>query len=227
MRYKVNGKIIKSENSAKPTSTASKIVLEYIDALPGDHRVLDMGCGKLRHTIPLSKRVAHVTAVDSTEQVYRKQVIAGKKAISIYEYANRYLPNVTVATIDNARWKRSRFDFVLIAHVLSAIPDIQARINVLRDGANVLKRRTGHMLIVTNYSNTRFRAWEKASRATAHLDGWIIENKRGTSFFGMIPVHETVKYCVEIGLRITQSRTVDGRIAIVEAAHQIKTRKQV
>jgi len=226
MRYKVNGKIIRSENSAKPTNTASKLVLEHIDALPREYNVLDMGCGKLRHTIPLSKRVAHVTAVDSKEQVYRKQVIAGKKSISIYEYADRYLPNVTIATIGNTRWKRSRFDFVLIAHVLSAIPDIIARINVLRDGANVLKRRTGHMLIVTNFSNTRFRAWEKASRATAYLDGWIIENKKGVSFFGLISVHELIRYCLEIGLRIIQSRTVNGCIAIVEAAHQVKKRKK-
>lgn len=89
MHYKINDGIIESELAAKSTRQPNKQVLKYINTLSSDEVVLDYGCGKLRYTIPLSKQVKKVVAIDSLEQLSKRQIINGKmmRLLDFYDEA--------------------------------------------------------------------------------------------------------------------------------------------
>jgi hypothetical protein len=75
----------------------------------------------------------------------------------------------------------------------------------------------GGVLIVTNFANTRFRDWESEKRATTHLDGYLLRNSSGTSFYGMIPLEVLHKYCKKVGLAVQAAGTFHGECAWVFA----------
>jgi 2-polyprenyl-3-methyl-5-hydroxy-6-metoxy-1,4-benzoquinol methylase len=216
MRYRVKGEEVRSENAAKPTATASKWMLDWIDQLPARCRVLDLGCGKLRYTLPLSKQVKAITAVDSAAQIERVQTINGEAGSSVRAYADANLDNVKVFTLEENGWTKRRYDRIVIVNVLSAIPTVKGRLDVLRTAAKLLAPG-GRVLVVTNFANTRFRDWKGEKRATPHLDGYLLKNGTGTSFYGMIPLAVVRHYCKKVGLTIEAEGTFHGENAWILA----------
>lgn len=208
MRYRVNNVEIRSENAAKPSNIPGRDVMEWIDSLPRWARVLDYGCGKFRYTIPLSKRVRHVHAVDSVVQVERTQIINGIKG-SLKTYALKYLPNVAVGSVENEEWKENTYDFALCANVLSAIPDVGVRLTVLRRLHSTL-RPGGTAFIVTQFSSTYFKIYESNPNSERFLDGWLIRGSRGASFYGIIPPERVESMCRDAGFSTVQWR-VNGK----------------
>ena len=193
--------------------------MNLINELPTSFRALDLGCGKLRYSLVLARRVKQVIAVDSPNQVDRIQKIGHEANVTLRQYVDRRCKNVEVYSTDQRTWKRYRYDFVLLANVLSAIPTKRSRIQLLMQARDVMKRRGGHLLIVTNFSNSRFRDWELNDRAIRYGDGWLLEGSRGNSFFGMIPLNRLKAYVREVGLTVLSSGTHRSEVAYVEAQH--------
>jgi len=220
MRYSVKRYEIRSENAAKPTSTPAQWLLDWIDKLSPESRVLDLGCGKLRYTKPLSQQVKSVVAVDSKQQVDRSQTIDGEKNVSVRQYVNEYFPNVQVCALDESRWRRWRYDRILVAYVLSAIPFPAVRKDVLRAARDVLKQRGGELLIATTFANSRFRDWERTGRGERYRDGFLIRSQAGTSFYGLIPLEKLRRYCRDVELDIADSGTIYSETAFVIACRK-------
>jgi SAM-dependent methyltransferase len=200
MRYLVRHAEIRSENAAKPPSAASKRLLAWIRRLPPEAIGLDLGCGKLRYTIPLSKRIAVVSAVDSEIQLNREQRI-GHKVCSVREYAADCLANVNVYSVDDPAWMENRYDVILCSNVLSAIPKQKVRLQLLRAAHDCL-RAAGIVLITTQYRNTHFSSWKSHVNAKPFLDGYIVRGPKGTSFYGMLDARALERLCKIVGFEI-------------------------
>jgi len=115
--------------------------------------VLAYGCGKLRYTIPLCKLAREVIAIDSEEQITRKQEI-WKEKTSIIDYSNK-VSNLKIYSIRETRWENYKYDFILCSNVLSAIPYDSERIKVLKNIERLLNYK-GKALITTQYRNSYF-----------------------------------------------------------------------
>ena len=182
MHYKINGKILKTENAAKSVEQPSRFVLDWISELPSNSKVLDYGCGKFRYTIPLSKRVKLVYAVDSIYQIDRKQII-NQRYSDIKAYSENYLKNVKIFDVDSKGWKKEKFDFVLCSNVLSAIPFKQVRIEVLQNILKVLAKN-GKLLVCNQFRNTYFKAYETNPSAKNIVTVGYCQVKKELHFMG-------------------------------------------
>lgn len=203
MRYHVKGRVIRSENAAKPATQACKWVLSYIRRLPRNSTGLDYGCGKLRYTIPLARRIKKVFAVDSHVQVSRLQKIKGRLS-TIPQYASQRLPNVVICTVGQANWRATRYDVALVLNVLSAIPVYRVRIDILRTVWGLV-RPGGSMLAVTQFWSSYFRRWERSPSAVEHLDGWLVKSRAGDSFYGLIDLKSLERHCRQAGVNIAET----------------------
>lgn len=202
MRYEFKGVELRTENAAKSYAQRSRWLVDQISQIPSNALVLDYGCGKFRYTIPLSRRVRHVCAVDSACQIDRKQQIANKR-MDLRDYARKYLKNVSVHKIQSNGWRRRRFDFILCANVLSVIPYKSDRLTVLHDLRRVLKNN-GQLLATTQFRNTHFKQWKKDSNAIWAKDGWFVKCLRGGSFYAIIPPDELGQLCHAAGLVVSR-----------------------
>jgi SAM-dependent methyltransferase len=203
MRYLVKGNEIRSENAAKPPSAAGKWLLGWIRQLPSNAEGLDLGCGKLRYTIPLSRRIASVTAVDSEIQLTRQQKI-GSRVCSIGEYVARHLPNVKVYPSDDLKWQKRRYDVILCSNVLSAIPLRGTRMGLLKSAYKCL-RRDGVFLVTSQFRNSHFSAWKSHPNAEIYLDGYLVHSSKRTSFYGLLDARSLRRLCVIAGFDIIES----------------------
>lgn len=200
VHYKFRGAELKTENAAKSLAQPSKWLLEQIAGISPNAVALDYGCGKFRYTIPLSRRVRSVCAVDSSYQVEREQVVAGTRT-TLTGYAEKHLGNVSVRGVRSGDWQRRRFDFILCANVLSVIPRRARRVAVLRRLRRVLRPR-GRILVSTQFRNTHFKQWRNSLGATWVRDGWFVEGARGASFYAIIPPRALGELCRSAGLRV-------------------------
>lgn len=185
MIYKVIGVEIHSENTAKPTSQPNKALLKWICKQEVVNRVLDFGCGKLRYAGALAKRCHNLTLVDSEIQLNRKQKIANQFT-TVREYAKKRWKNCILLNAEEFRECKNKYDLILCANVLSAIPSSRSRSDVLNLILKSLKKN-GKCLFVTQFKNSYFSKMLHSKRAKAHLDGWILKTKRGNYYYGIIP----------------------------------------
>jgi 2-polyprenyl-3-methyl-5-hydroxy-6-metoxy-1,4-benzoquinol methylase len=203
MRYKVGDVEIRSENAAKPGSSAGRWVLAWIATLERDSTALDLGCGKFRYTVHLARRLRHVTAVDSSEQIGRTQTLFGNRC-SLRDYALRNLSNVSVYAVEESGWRRSRYPVILCSNVLSAIPCGKTRREVVRNAYDQL-HPDGQFLVTTQYRNSHFTGWQTDPRARQYLDGFLVAHQGGTSFYGMINAGALVRLCQKTGFTVIRS----------------------
>jgi 2-polyprenyl-3-methyl-5-hydroxy-6-metoxy-1,4-benzoquinol methylase len=181
-------------------------MLDWIHSLPRKTTALDLGCGKLRYTVPLARRISSVTAVDSTIQLDRKQLLFGKMR-SVREYASSALGNVRVCALDDSAWRRQRYEIVLCSNVLSAVPCHKSRKAILQAAAACLAPQ-GRLLITTQYRNSHFAGWKAIRTAVPYLDGFLVRGKRGASFYGLLDATTLARLCRSCGLRILRSAHV-------------------
>lgn len=203
MRYLIKGNEIRSENAAKPPSAAGKWLLAWIQRLPSNAEGLDLGCGKLRYTIPLSRRLASVIAVDSEIQLTRQQKI-GSRVCSIKQYVARHLSNVRVYASDDLKWQERRYDVILCSNVLSAIPLRGTRIGLLKSAYKCL-RRDGIFLVTSQFRNSHFSAWKSQRNAEIYLDGYLVHSSKRTSFYGLLDAESLRRLCTTVGFDIIES----------------------
>jgi SAM-dependent methyltransferase len=164
---------------------------------PVDSTVLDFGCGKLRYALPLSRRVKSVTVVDSAVQVDRSQRIGGR--ITTVRLAAQERANMSVFALAESGWKNRKYDRILCANVLSAIPTSRARRELMLTIHRLL-RRTGKALILNQHRNSAFEKYAERADATPYFDGWLIESRSGPRFYGLIGTKALQKLCEASGL---------------------------
>jgi SAM-dependent methyltransferase len=165
--------------------------------------VLDFGCGKLRYTIPIAARVRHVTAVDSTVQLQRQQLVAGIHT-SVSEYVTDNLANARAVCVADPTWRNRKYDYVLCANVLSSIPNQGRRVKLLKDLKAVLRNK-GRLLVVVQYRNTYFSAFQTNPNAVRHYDGWLVTRGRYASFYGLIAPTRLARLCKSVGLAVPET----------------------
>ncbi len=217
MHYRVNNGIVESELAAKSVFQPNKYVLEYILSLNPTDTVLDYGCGKLRYTIPLSRQVKSVVAIDSEEQIEKIQMISGKKtALSQY-----HVDNVLICPIHSSAWKNQTYDVIICTNVLSAIPYRKERIKLLKNAKSVLKN-TGTIYITTQYRNSYFSKYNGRDGVERFNDGWLIPRKKNKySFYAPLNSNEIIDLCVETGFVIDKCFQKDGSCFIFASkAHE-------
>lgn len=184
MRYRIRRLEIRTENAAKPVAQQSHYLVQLLRSLRPLKNAMDFGCGKLRYARELLKRAESVTFVDSKTQLDREQMILGHFT-SVRRYVETYWPRANVVTIDECAHLRAKFDFILCANVLSAIPCRETRTQALSRIRQALAPM-GYSLFVTQYKNTEFLRPARSRKSVAHLDGWIIQSLRGAAYYGII-----------------------------------------
>lgn len=213
MHYKINDGIIESELAAKSTRQPNKQVLKYINTLSSDEVVLDYGCGKLRYTIPLSKQVKKVVAIDSLEQLSKRQIINGKmmRLLDFYDEA------ISIYSIDSVEWRNQQYDTIFCTNVLSAVPYYIERLQILKNAKSVLKD-SGVLFISTQYRNSYFNTYNERADIQRFIDGWLIpRTNKKYCFYAPITENALSELCVDAGLQIKKVFKHDGSCFIIAA----------
>lgn len=216
MRYKVQGMEIRSENTARSNSQASKYLVGWLRNREVTPSALDYGCGKLRYTMHLAQRSSLIGIVDSSIQLRRKQLIFGEYT-SIEKYLSEKFSTWIVQAAEEF-WERSthHYHFMLCANVLSAIPCQTIRAKSLR-AINQALLPGGCVLFVNQHTNSSFSAIKNSPSTYKHLNGWITKPKTGASYYGIMTKDIVVKLSREYGFSI-QEAWIEGQSNFVLAS---------
>ncbi len=204
MRYRVLGTEIRSKNTAKTMAEASQALTHWLLARPRVSRALDFGCGKLRYTPYIARTSVALGIVDSQIQLERSQMIAGRLT-SVSRYARRRWPRCRIHSVEQF-WAgvQERYDFVLCANVLSAIPSRKARTRSLR-AIQACLRPEGECLIVNQHSNSYFREARGRPEAIAHLDGRILPSIWGGCYYGILDRDKCTHILRSLGFMVLET----------------------
>lgn len=195
MKYIKKGVEIDSERAAKSYLQPNKFLCALLKSLDHSKKALDYGCGKFRYTKLLLEIFDRVVAVDSRAQLTKTQNIHGKIQRGIDFKPKR----VSVFYLEQKKWLNQKYDFILLAHVLSAIPSRQHRMHVLGNISRLLKRN-GTALIVCQYKDAYYENQAKKDNTTPFLDGVISHNGKKGTFFGLIQISKLLPMLKTTGL---------------------------
>jgi len=185
MQYSIDDLLIKSENTAKPNSLQSNLVVDYLSSSPIYKNVLDFGCGKLRYFDELRKISRNLTLVDSMVQLSRKQRIHGEiTTIQDYIYPIKNTKSIPYESLNIFKVKN---DFVSCINVLSAIPSESVLCDVLLKIKNLLEEH-GKLFVVNQFANSYFKRFEGGKK---HLYGYIYSTRRGNFYYGLLDLKIT------------------------------------
>jgi SAM-dependent methyltransferase len=205
VRYKVRGFEIRSENAAKPKAQTAKPLVRWLKNMGEVRAALDFGCGKLRYSEFLARKCEVLTLVDSAVQLDRRQRLGGKET-TVRQYAQKQLPRCRILSVEEFSRDRNKYDFILCANVLSAIPDRRIRSSALRRLGSAM-RNTSQCLFVSQYRNSCFKEMAASPNALPHLDGWILRTPRGSFYYGILNRDGLSRLVLSHGLRIKKSWT--------------------
>jgi 2-polyprenyl-3-methyl-5-hydroxy-6-metoxy-1,4-benzoquinol methylase len=218
MRYKVKGQEIRSENTAKSVLQASQYLKRWISNHEIVDDALDFGCGKLRYSITLASCARKLTLVDSEVQLSRNQIIEGKRT-SVYDYVNSHFSHVRVLNFEAFLLDHQKYDLVICANVLSAIPIVKIRSRVLKSILHRLKL-TGKCLFVNQFRDSYFKKISKSPFSKSYLDGWLRITPNGNFYYGIFPKEKLENLLSKHGFSIYKSWEIK------DIAHVIAQRKQ-
>ena len=170
MHYNLKGLAIRSENAAKSPREVSRRLVDWIHGNVHANASLDFGCGRLRYTPYLAARSNRLAIVDSPQQLDRK-IRTRRGVTSVREIAMHRWPGCQVFTTEQT-WGGlpEKYDFILCANVLSAIPSRTIRgrpLNAIR----MLLADGGRVLVVNQHTNSYFTNARSRPNAKSHLDG--------------------------------------------------------
>jgi 2-polyprenyl-3-methyl-5-hydroxy-6-metoxy-1,4-benzoquinol methylase len=184
MHYRVKGCLIRSENTAKPSSQASKYLIDILQKYAPMTHALDMGCGKLRYAVHLAALADRLTVVDSEIQLSRSQLLFGKRT-TIRDLVTQRWNHARAINVREFSADTHKYDFVLCSNVLSAIPSNRARHSIIR-GISLHLTARGKALFVCQYTNSFFFQQMKSNDVVKHADGFLKGTSRNASFYGLI-----------------------------------------
>jgi hypothetical protein len=192
MRYRVHGFTVRSENAAKSPGEASGGLVAWIRANVRVRTCLDYGCGRLRYAEHLAHRAERLALVDSEEQLNRLiDTPSGPSTIGALG-RRRWSHSRVYTTKEFWRGLPTRYDFVLCANVLSAIPSKNVRTRSLRAIQRCLSS-DGQVLVVNQHTNSYFTAARNHAHAVPHLDGWLIPSRRGAAYYGVLKRDKVIR----------------------------------
>jgi hypothetical protein len=208
MRYRVLGLIVKSENAAKPASQSCAAVRDWLRAHPRIDDALDYGCGKLRYGRELIARARRVTFVDSGVQVTRRQRILGRTT-SVADLVAQRWPASRVLDLEAFHADRRRYQLILCANVLTAVPCRRTRLAILRTIAERLVPGA-QCLIVSQYRNSEFTAVAARPESEPYQDGWLLRARRGPAFYAPLDADQIERLGRRVGLLPRERYLSDG-----------------
>jgi predicted TPR repeat methyltransferase len=213
VRYQIKGFTIRSENAAKPAKQASGYLVQLLKEFrPIDH-ALDFGCGKLRYAVHLQKIARRLTLVDSETQLSRTQVVIDRTT-SVRAYVALLWRHTRTLNVVDFGADKSKFDFILCANVLSAIPSITKRRQIVRALSQKLRRK-GRCLFVCQYTNSDFFRQLADQNVKKHADGYIKGAKQNASFYGLINLPLLRGYVEKAGMVIEKAWVNDQSAYVV------------
>lgn len=210
MHYNINNCIIKSENAALSSKQKNSQIVQFINNLEFCKSILDYGCGKCRYSELLSKKTNSLTLIDSEIQISRTQIIHNERT-TVCEYAADHLNEAKVFSIEKIDQIEEKFDFILCSNVLSAIPNKEYRVNVLKN-INKLLSVNGKALVSVQYRNSYFNSYATNPNATKNYDGWLIKKGDSYSFYGLIKPDSLIGLCENTGLVVEKKILKDGSV---------------
>lgn len=205
MQYNISGKLIKSENTAKPYTQQSRVVLEYLHSQVDARSILDFGCGKLRYSDVIINLCNNVTFVDSKVQLSRIQTVRGEKT-SVKDYVNKYHPNCEVVAFEDLDGHSKQYDLITCINVLSAIPCKKTIRTVLSHISRLLSKN-GKAIFVNQHRNSYFKKYKAGKR---HLYGYIYNSYNCVSYYGILNPEDMKVLLTESGFQILEAWQVGG-----------------
>lgn len=187
MHYRIaGGRIVQTENAAKPVSQKSMHFSSILNNLLPVGRTLDYGCGKLRYFEELKAKSDELYVTDSDIQLYRRQMLLGyfTSVLDLLGHRN----DAHVVKLQDFGQMRCFFDRVILANVLQIIPMLALRSIIVRRIFRSL-RVGGELIAVVQYRNSDFNRMKCMPNSWAYLDGMAIRHCRGTSFYSFISPH--------------------------------------
>jgi 2-polyprenyl-3-methyl-5-hydroxy-6-metoxy-1,4-benzoquinol methylase len=216
MRYRVRGLWIQSELAAKSIRKPSRPLVHWIRENVSVQTALDYGCGRLRYTPYLARICRQVHLVDSDEQLSR-EVRIGRTSRAVRAHAAARWPTAEIHSLAQFwRGRLRKYDFVLCANVISAIPSRRLRSRSL----NSIRRQlspNGRLLVVNQHTNSYFTAARKSPKAIQHLDGWILDSRKGPAYFGVISREKSIALLQAHRFRILKA-WIEGQSNYILAA---------
>lgn len=210
LNYEINGVTIRSENAAKPHTMPSNYLCSYIKDNIKNGCALDFGCGKLRYSEQLISKFETVTFLDSRKQLERVQIIRGVKT-TVQEYVFSNYKNASVVPFENMRQIKNCYDFILCANVLSAIP-CKSTIDEVICGVRDLLKDDGEAIIVNQYKSSYFKKYEEGVK---HLHGYIYQNSRNVSYYGLLDESVVNEICLNNNLSVIRKWSKAGSSYVV------------
>ncbi|MCM5554522.1 class I SAM-dependent methyltransferase [Pleomorphomonas sp. NRK KF1] len=208
MRYNLyDGVEIRTENAAKPASQPSKYLLSIMSNLENVESSFDYGCGKLRYSEHILKSTSILTVVDSECQLSREQYLFGRKTSirSLYERANV----VDVYNQEEFDLVERKYDRGFCINVLSAVPSYEWRWKIVKSIHRKLATG-GEVLFVVQYRNSDFSRMMRMENTRPWLDGFIIDSRRGYSFYGLLPPQRLHRFLLRAGFHVTDFKLNEG-----------------
>lgn len=109
---------------------------------------------------------------------------------------------------------RSRFDFILCTNVLSAVPSVTKRRQIVRLLLQKLRQK-GRCLFVCQYTNSDFFRQLADTKVKKHADGYIKGTKQNASFYGLMNLPTLRRYIEEAGMVIEKAWVNDQSAYVV------------
>lgn len=201
MHYKIKDINIKSENSAKSVQQSSNYLVSWLLNHDRVDSALDYGCGKLRYTGYLSTISSSLAITDSLIQLNRRQRI-NRIETTVREYVKIQWPTCVIYDLETF-WSgiHEKYNFILCANVLSAIPSAKIRAKSLKAIHSALAEN-GELLVVNQHTNSYFTKIRNQHTSMEHLDGWIAQSKSGCSYYGILDKDITVSLLKRYGFAV-------------------------
>ncbi len=213
MHYKVLGRVVCTENSAKPRKQSCQYLRDWIRHHPKVNYALDVGCGRLRYAPELAARSKVLTLVDSEEQLSRTQRIDGDLT-TVRDYARSKWNNSRVLSTGEFQHDREKYDLVLCANVLPVIPSRATRTALLRRLHTALSH-DGTCLFVCQYRNSYFKDMQNFDGAVKYLDGWaVLRGDNKSTYYGLLCGEKLVRMLERNEFEVVRSWAV-GQSAYV------------
>lgn len=211
MKYKTKQGIYDSSIAARSKHQKQVDLVQILSKFSTHDMVLDYGCGKLRYFDELRKLSKNLYLLDSDIQLFKKQQIQGERT-SVNEYCQKF-KNVHPLTIDKIEAYQNRFDLILLANVLSAIPVYKVRVQVL-DNINKLLNESGKAIIVLQYKDTYFKQYKEREGAQLQNQGYIFKTQNQVRYYAMLDDKEMKKLFSKTKLKIESITKRRGRLFI-------------
>jgi SAM-dependent methyltransferase len=210
MHYNLpGGRLVKSENAAKPAPQPSRFLIEMIGKLPLVNNSVDYGCGKLRYSEVLLQTTELLAVVDSEIQVSRQQVLRGTfGSIRDFFHGSNRVSVFSTTEFDDSH---GSYDRAFCLNVLSAIPLLEVRQRVLDQILRKLKPGAC-CLFVVQYRNSDFTRMSKLPTAEPWQDGFLINSLRGYSFYALISPRALAEMVETAGFAVVSQHLNEGSV---------------